>query len=102
MCTDVVPVVRNDTNELWYTISYHLLPNFTRNKSTVCAGTPEKKKKRKKKKFEEGKERKIHRKKQKKRKERKRSKQALRAQAESLGDKVAVCWYSSGSNQYTA
>ena len=28
-CTDVVPVVRkrNDTNELWYTIPYHLQPN---------------------------------------------------------------------------
>ena len=26
-------------------------------------------------------------------KERKRSKQALRAQAESLGDKIGVCWY---------
>ena len=92
MCTDVVPVVRNDTNELWYTISYHLLPNFTRNKSTVCAGTPEKKKKRKKKKTRR-KRKENTQKEGNKRKERKRSKQALRAQAESLGDKVAVCRY---------
>ena len=74
-CTDVVPVVRkrNDTNELWYTIPYHLQPNYTRNKSMVCTGIPEKKKKMKKKKHEEGKESKIHRKKEKKRKKAKQT-----------------------------
>ena len=81
-CTDVVPVVRkrNDTNELWYTIPYHFQPNYTRNKSMVCTGTPEKKKRKNKNTRKE-------------KKERKRSKQALRAQAESVGGKVAVCWY---------
>ena len=58
----------------------------------VCTGTPEKKKEKRKKK-------KARRKRNENTqniwngKERKRRKQALRAQAESLGDKVAVCWY---------
>ena len=46
----------------------------------VCTGTPEKKKRKNKNTRKE-------------KKERKRSKQALRAQAESVGGKVAVCWY---------
>ena len=62
---------------------------YQRNKSMVCAGTPEKKKRKKKKHGEE----KEDTQKRRKRKERKRSKRALRAQAESLGDKVAVGWY---------
>ena len=55
----------------------------------VCTGTPEKKRKKKKntKKEKKGKYT------EKEKKKRTRSKQALRAQAEFLGDKVAVCWY---------
>ena len=67
---------------------YHLQPNYTRNKSMVCTGTPEKMKKRKKqntKKEKKGKYTEIEG-----NEERKRSKQALRAQAESLGDQVDV------------
>ena len=69
-CTDVEPVLRkrNDTNELWYTISYHLQPNYTRNKSIVFTGTPDKKKKRKKKNTKKGKKGKYTEKKEKKRK----------------------------------
>ena len=95
----VVPVVRNrnDTNELWNTIPYHLQPKYTRNKSMVCIGSPEKKVKEKAKNTTEEKEKKRHRKQGKWWKE-KRSKHALRAQAESLGDKVAVCWYDQSSD----
>ena len=93
-CTDVIPVVRkrSDTNELWYTIPYHLHPNYTKNKiHGMYWYTRKKEEKRKKKKAR----RKRNENTQKiwNGKERKRRKQALRAQAESLGDKVAVCWY---------
>ena len=70
-CTAVVPVLivrkRNDSNELWHTIPYHLQPNYTRNKSMVCTGIPEEKEKEKE--NHEGQERRIRRKEGKEKKE---------------------------------
>ena len=87
------------TNELWYTIPHHLQPNYTRNKSMACTGTPETstgtpetKEEKEKKNTEKERKRKDTETKETKRKK-KRSKHVLRAQVESLGDKVAVCWH---------
>ena len=72
------------TNELWNTVSYDLHPNNARNISMGKNVHPKKKMPKKGKKARKRKEKKRNR---------NNNKHALRAQAESRGDKVAVCWY---------
>ena len=76
----MVPVrKRNGVNELWYTFPYW----YIRQKNDEKEKEKTRKKERKREDTENN-ENKI---------KKKRSKHALRAQAESLGDKIAVCWY---------
>ena len=77
------------TDELWNTIPYHLHRNNTWNISMVYTYVHPKKLKYGLKR----KETELKRKEKKKKTKRNQNKHALRAQAESLGDTVAVCWY---------
>ena len=84
---------RNGTKELWHTILYHLQRTSARNTSVIY--THNRKRLPVWRARREGTERKIVHKKENihEENEKKASTRSLRAQAESRGDKFAVCWY---------